>query len=483
MVADPPTGHDGVRAPRPIENDVDPNSSPPMSSAPQAPPPNEPPPAGSGRPPLRRRREGRMLAGVATGLSDHLDVDLTIVRIVIVLVTILTEGLGIVAYVLAAIFIPAAEPGEARSGRRHAAPSGPDAGRDPLFWVGVGLLVLGALWLLGGPFSSPALLPGGRDLLWPLVLIAFGLALWRASDRSDAPLPPTAPMTQPDPTTQPAPTTPTNGPTMTAMTGTPPAAQPAGSTSVTAPIHREDPPTGGGVGGPPSLPPVGEPQAEPPSWTPPPEPPRGRSLLTRATVGLALLTAGVLWLLRETGVLFLSQGRIVAAALLVIGLGLLVGSVVGRGRWLILIGGLLVPVVIVAELLRPFGFVDLTVFRPQDGAGEIAATPAEPEDLETEYRLGAGSLVLDLSDLELDGPRQVSLQVGAGEVEVRLPADVTASVTAQVGVGEIALDGRSTTGFGLQRTQDIERGDGSPLLELDIRIGLGEATVTTVTSR
>jgi phage shock protein C len=61
------------------------------------------PPAG--RRPLRRAYHGRMLAGVAAGIADYLDVDATIIRLAFVVFTIL-GGAGIPAYLAGALLIP-----------------------------------------------------------------------------------------------------------------------------------------------------------------------------------------------------------------------------------------------------------------------------------------------------------------------------------------------------------------------------------------
>jgi phage shock protein C len=54
---------------------------------------------------LRRATEGRMLAGVAAGLADYFDVDVAIVRVVLVALAVL-GGLGVPLYVAAWLLIP-----------------------------------------------------------------------------------------------------------------------------------------------------------------------------------------------------------------------------------------------------------------------------------------------------------------------------------------------------------------------------------------
>jgi phage shock protein C len=54
---------------------------------------------------LRRPRDGRLLAGVAAGLAEHFDVDVTLVRLAIAVATLL-GGLGVPLYLAAWLLIP-----------------------------------------------------------------------------------------------------------------------------------------------------------------------------------------------------------------------------------------------------------------------------------------------------------------------------------------------------------------------------------------
>jgi len=60
---------------------------------------------------LYRRRENRVLGGVAAGLADYLHVDVALVRLVFVLAA-LAEGAGVLAYLILWLVMPEEETGE-----------------------------------------------------------------------------------------------------------------------------------------------------------------------------------------------------------------------------------------------------------------------------------------------------------------------------------------------------------------------------------
>lgn len=55
---------------------------------------------------LMRSRDGRMITGVCSGVAAHLNVDPTLVRIALAVLTVFTGGAGILLYVAAALIIP-----------------------------------------------------------------------------------------------------------------------------------------------------------------------------------------------------------------------------------------------------------------------------------------------------------------------------------------------------------------------------------------
>ena len=57
---------------------------------------------------LVRSRDDRMVAGVCAGVADHLGVDVTLVRVLTVVATVLGFGSVLVAYLVAWVLMPEA---------------------------------------------------------------------------------------------------------------------------------------------------------------------------------------------------------------------------------------------------------------------------------------------------------------------------------------------------------------------------------------
>jgi phage shock protein C len=61
---------------------------------------------GNGSKVLVRSRDGRMLAGVCAGVADYLGFDATVVRVIWAVLSVVTGGAGVLAYLVAWIIIP-----------------------------------------------------------------------------------------------------------------------------------------------------------------------------------------------------------------------------------------------------------------------------------------------------------------------------------------------------------------------------------------
>ena len=61
---------------------------------------------GSGTKKLVRSRKGRMVAGICAGAADYFGVDVTLVRVLVAAVAVITGGAGVLAYLAAWVIIP-----------------------------------------------------------------------------------------------------------------------------------------------------------------------------------------------------------------------------------------------------------------------------------------------------------------------------------------------------------------------------------------
>ncbi|WP_235877154.1 ATP-binding protein [Saccharopolyspora terrae] len=117
-------------------------------------------------PPLRRTRDGRLLAGVSAGVAEHLGVRVLWVRMTFAILSAL-GGAGILAYALLWAFVP--QGGGSRPATRQEWQQG----------FGIVLLGVGALVAFGAVLSMPAW------LTVPLVVALVGAAVvWREADDS-----------------------------------------------------------------------------------------------------------------------------------------------------------------------------------------------------------------------------------------------------------------------------------------------------------
>jgi hypothetical protein len=185
--------------------------------------------------------------------------------------------------------------------------------------------------------------------------------------------------------------------------------------------------------------------------------------------GLALIGAGVLWLLHIAGVRIDWQLAL-PVAVIAIGLVLLIGGRHVAHGGLIGLGIVLTAIALVTSV-TPMP-VSLT-------AGDRIHTVTDLAQLDSSYRLGAGTLTLDLRELELPpGTTELGASVSLGELVVRVPDDATVTGTGHTIAGEVVSFGRTTEGLAPRRALDDPGIDAGPILDLDLRTGLGRIEVT-----
>lgn len=129
------------------------------------------------------------------------------------------------------------------------------------------------------------------------------------------------------------------------------------------------------------------------------------------------------------------------SALAIIGLALVVGAFRGRPGGLIPLGILLIPGVLVTTVLGSGGW----------DTHNLDVKPGSAAAVNASYTIGTGHAVLDLTDVT-DVPalagRTITVEMTAGKLEVKLPADLVAQVDANLAIaGDIQINGAERNGW------------------------------------
>ena len=373
---------------------------------------------------LRRSRTDRKIAGVAGGLGRHLNVDPTIVRVVLV-VLVFFGGAGLLLYGAAWILVP-------EEGTDQSMVDTNDSTRNALL---IGAAVVAALLVLGDSWGGG--FPWG--LAWLFLVVAVLVIAFADRDRTPRPpAPPRAPSAQA------------------------PQSNPEYAQDYTQSYYQ---PATAGEGGQP-----------PPAWYPPasvpPAPARAPRLrgprLFGFTVALIALALGALGLYEAAGGTVASAAY-PALALALTGLMLVVGSFFGRPGGLIAVG----LVALVSTLAVGLGDPQ---FRGDRDLRELPLSAAAVQD---EYTVPAGRIELDLRDVrdpeELDG-RTIALDANLGELVVLLPEDVAATVTADIDLGgNISLPGSDRGGWDVSLVGEVPGDD--PVAEVDLQLELQAGSI------
>lgn len=415
--------------------------------------------------PLRRSKDDRLGVGVAGGLGKFFGIDPIIFRVLFVAMTFM--GLtGLVAYIVCYAVIPEEGAANSKLDRMIARMRQ----RNVPLWVIVALaLFIGWVFLLSWwspvPFTAVAVIAA---------VIGLGLMkVHRSAGPPTAPMPttpmPTAPMPGSDPwaaaardenatvsLTKPGSIDPTAAPGDSGPSGS--------SSSSTSGGPSERPDSGEDV-----LPTASE-QLR--AWwgeTQKSSASSGRRGWVTEAVAYALL--GSVWL--TLGLVSLGT-PIPVQAFLWTGFGIivgcmLIGALLRRPRWRMLVGVLFITGLIIVIGNYPM--------RIGDPTGHQLNRPAEVSQIKDTYRMLGGEQQLDLSNVEFSG-RSIDVHVtqGAGHIEVTVPSDVDVVLDARVRYGEIkAFDGQ-TEGVHNHREETSlgEDGDGGGTLRLTIDLLAGQ---------
>jgi phage shock protein PspC (stress-responsive transcriptional regulator) len=321
---------------------------------------------------LKRREEGKLIAGVASGLGAYTGVDPVIFRIAFIVLAV-AGGAGLLLYALGWLLIPSEASdqsvGEQVIHRKR--------GRGSTI-LGILLLAAGAIWLIGdaGLWGDPG---DFGEVAWAIALIAIGVILLREDEKANGSVrPPQAAVSS-----------------TTLETRDQTLALPAAA----AQTERR--------------------------------PKAPKSYLGRITLGIALMVLGTTAVLDNLGAFDASVEDYLALALAVVGGGLLVGAWRGRSRGLIVLGIVLLPLLFVSSLIdvplkggfgerfyRPVSIED-AAREYRLGAGkleiDLGALAGEANPLQIRASVGAGAIRVAVPP----GVRaSVQAHSGAGHIEV-----------------------------------------------------------------
>jgi phage shock protein PspC (stress-responsive transcriptional regulator) len=417
---------------------------------------------------LVRAPDGRVLAGVCTGLGRYTRIDPVIFRVGLAVLALAAGGSGIFLYIAAVLLMPSDEDAISvaeQTFRRR-------------FDGHTVLTILGALLTAGVAFSVLGGGLGSGRATGPLTVVTvFALALLvaharganltqvargfperlqgtplRPGDRCGAPEPDPAAMID------------------LATLGRPaPGAAEVAAPPVTRPLPSDYLATE-------RLPPA------PPEYVPAPAPPRGGSgptPLTALTLLTALAAGAAAVPLTSHHPVTTRASVVIAAGLAVLGAGLIIASWYGRSRGLVSLG-----VVLCLALVATSAVGEL----PSDGRwGDVHWRPVAAR-ADQSFRVIVGEGNLDLTALPLGAGQRVRVRadVSFGEMKVTVPGSVTTEVHARSSLGDVNVAGRVTSGprakVDVVLPAEAKAGKNAPVIELFVRGRIGDVEVRRVPS-
>lgn len=115
-----------------------------------------------------------------------------------------------------------------------------------------------------------------------------------------------------------------------------------------------------------------------------------------------------------------------------------------------------------------------------DGTGDRVYSVSAATELHQTYRLGVGSLKVDLSRAQLPpGVTPIRLRVGIGDLRVIAPADAIVQYKAKANVGQVSVAGAARDGRKVVSSGSLApaAGKNAPVLVLDADVGLGHVQI------
>jgi phage shock protein PspC (stress-responsive transcriptional regulator) len=396
-----------------------------------------------------RRGDDSRIAGVAGAIARRYALDPTLVRVAFVVWAIV--GGGLLLYLLGWLLLPPDPVDPPRRDRAGGRGHGPGRRSGPPTLVVVATVIV----------AAATLLPASGRVVTLVALALAGVTLYLLhTSRADLGIPGSP-----------------------AAEGAP---WPAWS-------DRPVPPAGAWADddGPVAWDPLG---AAPRGWSLPVEPwPRAadgmpvrgpRPVLTPVTLALALVAAGLAGAALLLGLPGANPVWIPAAALAVVGLGLVVGSIAPQRprRGLVVAAVPLIILTVLGSLAAtqpnfraPWSGPDSGIDR---GAGDVTEAPMLLTAVAPQYRTGLGDIDLDLTRLAAAPgapPVRTVVESGAGDITVKVPPTADVTVSCDAGLGDVdCLGVTSDVGGHVDLGPD---GPGGIVLDVTARSGAGDVEV------
>ena len=113
------------------------------------------------------------------------------------------------------------------------------------------------------------------------------------------------------------------------------------------------------------------------------------------------------------------------------------------------------------------------------GAGNNTYVPLSASAVQPHYRLGAGDLNVNLSQVKFPASGQaVDVTLGVGNVTIEVPKDAVVDVHARSGIGQVDVFGQSGSNVQATSYQGAGQRSDAPHLNVDAHVGLGSLQVT-----
>jgi phage shock protein PspC (stress-responsive transcriptional regulator) len=346
---------------------------------------------------LRRSTSDRYIAGVAGGLGRHFNVDPTVIRVLLAVLT-LFGGAGVLIYCACWAFVPEDVKDKANIS------IGSEA-RKILLLAAAGIAFLLAM---GDAFS-------GFNAGWPIATAAVVIAVVmiardRRTERNAGSYPAPAPSALPTPAVP------------TAQIADPEQMDRTAETEATAEV----------------LPPAWRPPVMSPPLLPP-HPKRTGIIWFWPTLALIAIAMGVIGMVDRSN--YVAAGVYPATAIAITGVMLLVGSFRGRAGGLILIGFVGTFFLAVATVLGTFNL----------SSHDLQANPTTSAAVNSEYSANLGRVYVDLtalSDPQNLAGRRIGFKLTAGQIHVIVPRGINLRINAAMGfAGGINIPGYEGGGF------------------------------------